>query len=76
LLWHGCPIHGTSPKNNASWWRAKIDANIARDRDTDTRLLEAGWTVVRIWEHEDPVAAANRIEREVRAKAHSAKTRP
>jgi DNA mismatch endonuclease (patch repair protein) len=75
-FWHGCPIHGTSPKNNAAWWRAKIDANIARDRDTDARLRKAGWIVVRVWEHEDLLAAANRIESEVRAKAHSAKTRP
>src|SRR5690242_577987 len=32
-FWHGCPQHGSWPKNNAAWWRAKIEANIARDRD-------------------------------------------
>lgn len=69
-FWHGCPVHGTSPKNNAAWWRAKIDANVARDRDTDRRLREAGWAVVRVWEHEDLVAAVGRIEGEVRARAH------
>jgi DNA mismatch endonuclease, patch repair protein len=41
-FWHDCPIHGTSPTNNAAWWRAKIDANVARDRDTDARLVESG----------------------------------
>lgn len=51
-FWHGCPEHGTSPRANAAWWRTKIDANIARDRDTDARLTEAGWHVVRVWEHE------------------------
>lgn len=60
--WHGCPEHLTWPKNNAEWWRAKIEANIARDRDTDERLLDAGWTVVRIWGHEAVNEAADRIE--------------
>ncbi|WP_287118250.1 very short patch repair endonuclease [Mesorhizobium sp.] len=75
-FWHDCPIHGTSPTNNAAWWRAKIDANVARDRDTDARLVESGWTVVRIWEHEDLSVAADRIEALVRVDAHNAKTRP
>jgi DNA mismatch endonuclease (patch repair protein) len=52
-FWHGCPEHGTWPKANAEWWRTKIEANRARDRDTDRRLKEAGWTVVRGWEHGD-----------------------
>src|SRR5213593_3020446 len=26
-FWHGCPIHGTWPKANASWWRNKIRSN-------------------------------------------------
>lgn len=51
-FWHGCPQHATSPKNNAEWWREKLDANIARDRRTDAALGERGWTVIRIWEHE------------------------
>lgn len=52
----------TWPVVNAEWWRAKIERNRARDRDTDRRLFEAGWTVVRVWEHEDPVFAAARVE--------------
>ncbi len=75
-FWHGCPIHGTSPKNNAAWWRAKIDANIARDRDTDSRLREAGWIVIRIWEHEDIEAAADRVEEVLRSRSQSSKIRP
>jgi DNA mismatch endonuclease, patch repair protein len=65
--WHGCPEHRTWPKANAEWWVEKIDANRRRDRDTGARLREAGWTVLRIWEHEDPVEAADRVEAIVRS---------
>jgi DNA mismatch endonuclease, patch repair protein len=65
-FWHGCPQHGTWPKNNGEWWRAKIEANVARDRDTDEKLTLAGWLVVRIWEHESIGAAANRIDAAVK----------
>jgi DNA mismatch endonuclease, patch repair protein len=59
--WHSCPEHGSWPKANAQWWREKIENTRRRDRDTDARLTEAGWTVVRVWEHEDPTAAADRV---------------
>ncbi|GAB2644003.1 very short patch repair endonuclease [Prescottella soli] len=61
-FWHSCPQHATSPKNNAQWWADKLAANVVRDRDTDTRLEAAGWRVVRVWEHEDPAAAADRVQ--------------
>jgi DNA mismatch endonuclease (patch repair protein) len=75
-FWHGCPEHGTWPKNNADWWRAKIDENVTRDRDTDRKLAEAGWTVLRVWEHEAIETAADRIEASVRRNGYRAKTRP
>ncbi|MFC9789059.1 DNA mismatch endonuclease Vsr [Rhodococcus sp. NPDC127528] len=62
-FWHRCPEHATQPRNNAQWWADKLAANVARDRDTDVRLAEAGWVVVRVWEHEDPAAAADAVER-------------
>jgi len=65
-FWHGCPEHGTWPKANAKFWREKIMANQRRDADTDRRLRKAGWEIIRIWEHEDPSKAADRIERRVR----------
>lgn len=62
-FWHVCPIHATWPKNNAKWWREKLENNVQRDRDTDRRLENAGWTTVRVWEHEDPIEAADRVVR-------------
>ncbi|GAB3868070.1 hypothetical protein GCM10027610_124160 [Dactylosporangium cerinum] len=60
-FWHRCPQHGTTPKRNTEWWTAKLQANVNRDRDTDARLASLGWTVLRVWEHESPVAAADRV---------------
>lgn len=60
-FWHGCPQHGTWPKRNAEFWREKIETNIRRDRATDAALIEAGWTPVRVWEHDHPLEAADRI---------------
>jgi len=65
-FWHGCPEHGTWPKSNADFWRDKIETNRRRDRDTDERLAAAGWKVIRVWEHEDPDEAAERIALAVR----------
>lgn len=67
-FWHGCPEHGTWPKANENFWRAKILANKARDADTNTRLRERGWLVIRVWEHEDTAPAARRIARSVRSR--------
>lgn len=53
------------PKRHRDWWQAKLDRNVERDRDTDERLRGADWEVIRVWEHEDPVEAANRVERSV-----------
>jgi DNA mismatch endonuclease (patch repair protein) len=60
-FWHGCPEHGSRPKTNSSYWNAKIARNVERDRLNDAELSGAGWIVVRVWEHELPSDAANRI---------------
>ncbi|MFD2468118.1 very short patch repair endonuclease [Amycolatopsis silviterrae] len=60
-FWHGCPEHGTWPKNNADYWRTKIETNRRRDANTDQLLREAGWLSVRIWEHEATDVAASRV---------------
>jgi DNA mismatch endonuclease (patch repair protein) len=59
--WHRCPVHSTIPKANGDWWSQKLDRNFKRDRRNDAALELAGWAVVRVWEHEDPVEAAARI---------------
>ncbi|MEZ5371445.1 MAG: very short patch repair endonuclease [Microthrixaceae bacterium] len=66
-FWHSCPIHATRPAANGDFWAAKLDGTVARDRETDARLRAEGWTVLRFWEHEDPAAAADRVEATVRA---------
>jgi DNA (cytosine-5)-methyltransferase 1 len=60
-FWHGCPEHTRPTKSNTLWWADKIAANRERDAHTTIALDAAGWTVVRVWEHEDPAAAAERI---------------
>lgn len=65
-FWHACPAHATWPRANAVWWRQKLDANVRRDRQTDRWLRDAGWEVIRAWEHEDPRDAAVRVAAVVR----------
>lgn len=66
-FWHGCPEHRSYPKRNADYWEEKIELNQTRDADTSARLVAEGWTVIRVWEHEPPSQAADRIEAVVRA---------
>lgn len=61
-FWHSCPQHATRPKANADWWSEKLTRNVTRDRDTDEKLEAAGWTVVRMWEHENPHTVALQIK--------------
>jgi DNA mismatch endonuclease (patch repair protein) len=50
-FWHACPEHGSQPKNNEWYWSPKLAKNVERDRAVDEALAQAGWTVVRLWEH-------------------------
>jgi len=65
-FWHCCPDHGTYPRTNAEWWRRKLNQNVTRDRFTEQTLCKVGWRVIRIWEHENVLAASDRIETIVR----------
>jgi DNA mismatch endonuclease (patch repair protein) len=66
-FWHGCPAHGNVPRANAWYWPEKIRKNKLRDADTDARLLESGWTPLRIWEHEPVDVAVDRVRKALRA---------
>lgn len=65
-FWHRCPEHFHQPKRNLDYWVPKLEANVARDRRVDEALASDGWAVVRVWEHEDVAAAADRIADAVR----------
>lgn len=61
-FWHGCPDHGTSPVANGDWWRAKLDRNRERDLANTLALQQAGWTVLRVWEHESVAFAVQEVQ--------------
>ena len=73
-FWHGCPVHATWPAANAEWWAAKINKNRERDVLTTAHLVELGWEVVRVWEHESPVDAAQRVELAVLGRREQSRT--
>lgn len=67
-FWHGCPEHGRTEFNrNVAYWTDKIAGNRARDLETTGLLSEAGWHVLRFWEHEEPSEVVTVIQRTLRA---------
>lgn len=66
-FWHGCEEHHRPSRLNSEFWTSKVASNVARDLQTTRTLEQAGWTVVRVWEHEDPLQAAQRIRSLVRS---------
>ncbi|WP_228373638.1 very short patch repair endonuclease [Demequina soli] len=67
-FWHSCPFHATSPRVNGDYWLPKLQRNRERDAETTATLTEAGWLVMRFWEHEDPAQVAATIVATVRAR--------
>jgi DNA mismatch endonuclease (patch repair protein) len=61
-FWHVCPEHGREPTSNEWYWTPKLRRNVERDRQADQALLQAGWLVLRIWEHEAIDEAAERVQ--------------
>lgn len=60
-FWHVCPQHGRQPTTNEWYWTPKLQRNLERDNAANTALREAGWTVLRIWEHESLEAAVEAV---------------
>jgi DNA mismatch endonuclease, patch repair protein len=50
-FWHGYRFT-TWCARLTPFWRAKIEANIRRDRANFRRLRGMGWRVIRVWEHQ------------------------
>lgn len=64
--WHGCPHHGRVPEDNGEYWGPKLERNQQRDRRITRQLKRAGWTVVRVWDHDlrgEMTAASGKIKR-------------
>jgi DNA mismatch endonuclease, patch repair protein len=66
-FWHGCPTHATYPKSNTSYWLPKLEENKERDLHQTARLEQAGWTVIRVWEHDCRPVNSQVVERIARA---------
>ncbi|MBB6415850.1 very short patch repair endonuclease [Streptomyces sp. AK010] len=66
--WHGCPEHHRPAKKGAVFWQEKIAGNRARDAETNEALRNAGWLVIRVWEHEDPEQAARAVVKAVKSR--------
>lgn len=66
-FWHGCPLHGTSPKANSEYWTPKLARNIERDLESTAALQDRGWLVLRFWSHEPVADVVGRIAQAVRS---------
>lgn len=66
-FWHGhdCKRGARAPKDNASYWSAKITRNRPRDAATLRALKQQGWSTLVIWECEtrDAPALSRRLRR-------------
>lgn len=64
-FWHGCPYcQRKLPETNHAYWERKIKRNIDLAESYNDQLHHAGWTVIRIWEHEiaDTATLKSRIK--------------
>jgi DNA mismatch endonuclease (patch repair protein) len=51
-FWHKCPKCFKMPATRKEFWKAKINRNVLKDRETSRILKKQGYKVVRIWEHD------------------------
>ena len=52
-FWHGHDCRrGKRPATRTEFWNAKLDRNLARDRNNAERLKALGWRTLTVWECE------------------------
>ncbi len=76
-FWHGWQFPRWRDRLGP-YWQAKIERNRSRDARNFAKLRRAGWTIVRIWEHEvlrDVASCVDRIEAALRPNARGARWR-
>ena len=71
-FWHGYDWETRKKdiKSHQDFWIPKIERNIQRDIEVNTRLRAEGWTVIRFWGKDilsNTVQCANIVEREINA---------
>lgn len=49
------------PRANRSYWQPKLERNVQRDAETVAALADMGWHTIRVWEHDDPADATQRV---------------
>ena len=71
---HGCFWHQHKkckdsgiPKSNVAFWKAKLEANVRRDRKNKKRITMLGWKVIIVWECElkKPKVLKNRLQKKL-----------
>jgi len=68
---HSCPRGKSQPSTRASFWTAKFDQNVRRDRRVVRKLRESGWSVMIIWECKTTFTKRPQLERRLFRNLHS-----
>ena len=70
---HGCFWHqhkncarSRLPKTNKEFWRSKLNRNVERDIENETKLIADGWKVLCIWECETKKSNFSMLETNLR----------
>ena len=67
-FWHQHPksecLDSRKPKSNTGYWHTKLERNVERDNEDISKLLNAGWDVLVIWDCE--TVSKNKVTQVVR----------
>ena len=77
-FWHahkGCKYF-VWPKNNADFWKKKIEGNVLRDKKNCELLAAMGWRVVTIWECELKRSVAHKTLAKLEEELRDTNTKP